>query len=263
MPATPQDLTLRSDHGPSEYPQLVAIWRSAVLATHGFLAPEDFTRIESMLASAYFPMVDLIVAEVAGEAVGFAGVASGNLEMLFVHDSFRGKGIGSALLGEAIASHGVTKVDVNEQNRGAHRFYLSQGFRQVDRSELDGEGRPYPILHMRLADHDWARPGSRSQDQMREVVLTGRLICKTAEETEVVAKLLPTHTELTRAEPGCISFEVTRTADPLVWQVEERFVSQRAFEAHQNRVGASEWGAKTSAIVREYVITGSDSPRGH
>ena len=258
MPGTPQDVTLRPDHGPSEYPQLVEIWRSAVLATHDFLADEDFARIEGMLASAYFPMVDLIVAEVAGAAVGFTGAPSGNLEMLFVHDSFRGKGIGSALLSEAIASHGVTRVDVNEQNRGAHRFYLTQGFRQASRSELDGEGRPYPILHMRLADHEWPRPGSGSQDQMCEIVLTGRLICKTAEETELVAKLLPTHIELTRAEPGCISFEVTRTADPLVWQVEERFVSQPAFEAHQNRVSASEWGTRTSEIMREYIIIGSN-----
>ena len=116
MPATPQDFTLRSDHGPSEYPALVAIWRSAVLATHDFLAPEDFAKIQSMLASAYFPAVDLIVADVDGKAVGFVGAASGNLEMLFVHDSFRGKGIGSALLGEAIALHGVARVDVNEQN---------------------------------------------------------------------------------------------------------------------------------------------------
>lgn len=258
MPGTPQDVTLRPDHGPSEYPQLVEIWRSAVLATHDFLADEDFARIEGMLASAYFPMVDLIVAEVAGAAVGFAGAASGNLEMLFVHDSFRGKGIGSALLSEAIASHGVTRVDVNEQNRGAHRFYLTQGFRQASRSELDGEGRPYPILHMRLAYHEWPRPGSGSKDQMCEIVLTGRLICKTAEETELVAKLLPTPIELTRAEPGCISFEVTRTADPLVWQVEERFVSQPAFEVHQNRVSASEWGTRTSEIMREYIIMGSN-----
>lgn len=256
MPGTPQDVTLRPDHGSSEYPQLVAIWRSAVLATHDFLASEDFTRIESMLASAYFPMVDLIVAEVAGEAVGFAGVASGNLEMLFVHDSFRGKGIGSALLGEAIDSHGVTRVDVNEQNLGAHRFYLTQGFRQVGRSELDGEGKPYPILHMQLAGT--FGPIDNEQDQTREVVLTGRLICKTAEETALVAKLLPIHIELTRAEPGCISFEVTRTADPLVWQFDERFLSQQAFEAHQDRVSASEWGTLTSKIRREYIIAGSD-----
>lgn len=258
MPATPQDFTLRPDHGPSEYPALVAICRSAVLATHDFLAPEDFAQIQSMLASAYFPAVDLIVADVDGEAVGFVGAASGNLEMLFVHDSFRGKGIGSALLGEAIALHGVARVDVNEQNAGARRFYLAHGFQQVGRSELDDEGKPYPILHMRLADHEWPRPGSGSQDQMCEIVLTGRLICKTAEETELVAKLLPTHIELTRAEPGCISFEVTRTADPLVWQVEERFVNQPAFEAHQNRVSASEWGTRTSEIVREYIIMGSN-----
>ena len=148
MPATPQDFTLRPDHGPSEYPALVAICRSAVLATHDFLAPEDFAKIQSMLASAYFPAVDLIVADVDGEAVGFVGAASGNLEMLFVHDSFRGKGIGSALLGEAIALHGVARVDVNEQNDQATRFYLHKGFRTMSRDALDEQGNPFPILHL-------------------------------------------------------------------------------------------------------------------
>ncbi|MCA0378540.1 MAG: antibiotic biosynthesis monooxygenase [Actinobacteria bacterium] len=112
---------------------------------------------------------------------------------------------------------------------------------------------------MRLADSDWSQPGSNGgQDQTYEIVLTGQLICKTVEESELVARLLPTHIELTRAEPGCTSFEVTRTDDPLVWQVDERFVSQQAFEAHQHRVAASEWGTETTKIAREYIITGSD-----
>ncbi|GAA1327278.1 GNAT family N-acetyltransferase [Leucobacter albus] len=143
-------LTIRPTLGPPEYPQLVEIWRSAVQATHDFLAAEDFDRIESNLASAYFPAVTLVVAERDGTPVGFAGVAEGNLEMLFVSADARGGGTGSALLAEVIAEHGVTKVDVNEQNSGAHGFYLSRGFVQVRRSELDGDGLPYPILHLEL-----------------------------------------------------------------------------------------------------------------
>ncbi|WP_286174574.1 GNAT family N-acetyltransferase [Mycobacterium sp. DL99] len=135
---------------PDDYPRLTEIWRSAVRATHDFLEGEDFQRIESNLAQAYFPAVTLTVAERDGEAVGFAGTADGNLEMLFVSDEARGSGIGSLLLAETIAKDGVTKVDVNEQNSGAHGFYLSRGFTQISRSELDGDGRPYPILHLAL-----------------------------------------------------------------------------------------------------------------
>lgn len=144
-------VTIRDCHGPTEYPELVGIWHSAVKATHDFLKKADFERIESNLASAYFPAVTLRVAERAGKPVGFAGSLDGTLEMLFVTNESRGQGIGSALLTDAISNQGVTKVDVNEQNLGASGFYVSKGFAQVNRSEVDAEGLPYPILHLKLA----------------------------------------------------------------------------------------------------------------
>lgn len=143
--------TIRPAFGPDEYPALVDIWRSAVRATHDFLAEGDFARIEGNLAAAYFPAVTLVVAERDGVPVGFAGVADGGLEMLFVDDSARGTGVGSALLAHAIEQLGVTRVDVNEQNPGAHGFYVSRGFEEIGRSEVDGDGQPYPILHLALA----------------------------------------------------------------------------------------------------------------
>lgn len=150
MPHRNNAVVLRAVRRPDDYPALIEIWRSAVRATHAFLEEEDFQRIESNLAQAYFPAVTLTVAEVGGESVGFAGTADGSLEMLFVSNEVRGSGIGSLLLAETIEKDGVTKVDVNEQNSDAHGFYLSRGFTQVSRSEVDGDGRPYPILHLAL-----------------------------------------------------------------------------------------------------------------
>ncbi|GGC57574.1 GNAT family N-acetyltransferase [Hoyosella rhizosphaerae] len=145
------ETTVRPSKGEEEYSDLVEIWRSAVRATHDFLQEEDFGRIEENLASMYFPAVALIVAERDGAPVGFAGVAEGNLEMLFVTDDVRGGGVGTLLLREAISGLGVTKVDVNEQNEGAYGFYLNRGFVLVGRDELDGDGRPYPTLHLELS----------------------------------------------------------------------------------------------------------------
>ncbi|MGB3696337.1 MAG: GNAT family N-acetyltransferase [Gordonia sp. (in: high G+C Gram-positive bacteria)] len=141
---------LRPTSGPAEYPDLVAIWRSAVLATHDFLDAADFATIESRLATDYFPAVTLVVAERDGAPVGFAGVVDGSLEMLFVADEMRGTGVGGALLAHAVTDHAVTRVDVNEQNPDAVGFYLHRGFTRVGRSDLDGDGRPYPILHLAL-----------------------------------------------------------------------------------------------------------------
>ncbi|MGB6243584.1 MULTISPECIES: acetyltransferase [Gordonia] len=142
--------SLRPTSGPAEYPALVAIWRSAVLATHDFLDAADFAAIESRLATDYFPAVTLVVAERDGAPVGFAGVADDSLEMLFVADEMRGTGVGGALLAHAVTDHAVTRVDVNEQNPDAVGFYLHRGFTRVGRSDLDGDGRPYPILHLAL-----------------------------------------------------------------------------------------------------------------
>ncbi len=150
MDVVDDPITIRDCHGPTEYPELVNIWRSAVRATHDFLEEADFERIESNLAPAYFPAVTLRIAERTGQPVGFAGSLDGNLEMLFVTNACRGQGVGTALLIDMISNHGVTKVDVNEQNPDAFAFYLSKGFAQVGRSEVDGEGLPYPILHLRL-----------------------------------------------------------------------------------------------------------------
>ena len=47
--------------------------------------------------------------------------------------------------------HGVTQVDVNEQNVLAASFYLHRGFEVIGRSETDEAGRPYPLLHLRLS----------------------------------------------------------------------------------------------------------------
>ncbi|MCS5721520.1 antibiotic biosynthesis monooxygenase [Herbiconiux sp. CPCC 203407] len=84
--------------------------------------------------------------------------------------------------------------------------------------------------------------------------LTGELVCRNAAEAAIVAAHLPEHIGLTRAEHGCLSFEVAATDDPLVWTVEEHFATEDAFAAHQARVAASEWGRSTAGIERQYEI---------
>ncbi|GAA3918913.1 putative quinol monooxygenase [Microbacterium invictum] len=91
---------------------------------------------------------------------------------------------------------------------------------------------------------------------MTEVTLTGKLVCASPSEAEVIEDLLPQHVLLTRAEPGCLLFEVTRRGSSLVWDVTERFGNEDAFHAHQARVAESTWGAETAAIKRDYTVTG-------
>jgi quinol monooxygenase YgiN len=88
------------------------------------------------------------------------------------------------------------------------------------------------------------------------VRLNGLLVCADDVEAHVVRAHLAHHVELTRAEPGCLSFAVEPTADPLVWTVAEEFTDAHAFAAHQARVAASTWGIATTGIERRYVFDG-------
>ena len=134
----------------ADYPMLVDIWEASVRATHTFLAEADLQRLRSRLATDYFPAVELHMLLTDGRPVGFAGLSGDNLEMLFVHPDFFGRGLGRALLSFAIREKGVTRVDVNEQNKRAEGFYRAHGIRTTSRGETDADGLPYPILHMAL-----------------------------------------------------------------------------------------------------------------
>lgn len=132
----------------TDYPILVDIWESAVLSTHDFLKKEDFLYYREHLPT-YFQYVALYGYEQDGRLVGFIGVAENNIEMLFVHNDYRYKGVGKRLVMYAIEKLQVCKVDVNEQNIQAVGFYQHMGFSVITRSDLDVEGKAYPILHMR------------------------------------------------------------------------------------------------------------------
>ena len=70
-----------------------------------------------------------------------------------------------------------------------------------------------------------------------------------------VRAALPKHIELTRAEPGCLSFSVEPSPDvPGRFVVAEVFVDQAAFDAHQVRMRSSEWFGVTEGLSRTYTI---------
>ncbi len=133
------------------YQEIVNVWEASVRATHDFLKEEDIEYFRPLILNTYLDAVSLrCIKNSSSEIIGFSGVAGENLEMLFIAPSYTGKGIGKTLLQNAINELNVNKVDVNEQNQKAVDFYLHQGFKIIDRSELDASGKPYPILHMIL-----------------------------------------------------------------------------------------------------------------
>lgn len=133
-----------------DYPRIMEIWESAVRATHDFLSEEDLQHFKEIIPKEYLPNLEVYLISENNEAQGFASVAEGNLEMLFIHDDARGKGFGKKLYQFMKDKTGLTKVDVNEQNPQAIGFYEKMGFKPTGRSEKDGSGKDYPIIHMSL-----------------------------------------------------------------------------------------------------------------
>ena len=135
-----------------EYPALTELWEASVRATHDFLPEAHIQRLRPLILNDYLAAVELRAArDQQGKLLGFAGVHAHKLEMLFINPAHRSAGIGKALLAFAIAQLGVREVDVNEQNPQATGFYLHQGFVVTGRSELDGQGEPFPLLHLQIA----------------------------------------------------------------------------------------------------------------
>ena len=88
---------------------------------------------------------------------------------------------------------------------------------------------------------------------MAKVYLDGQLVAHSAAEHAVVDLYLEDHIALTRAEEGCLKFEVTPDeSDSNKWHVSEIFDSEEAFDAHQLRAKASEWGQVSAPLERRF-----------
>ncbi|MGV6994836.1 GNAT family N-acetyltransferase [Desulfovibrio sp. QI0430] len=145
-----------------DHAALADLWRRSVEATHHFLPSGEVERLFHDVRNAYLPGVEILwVAELApcGQAApaqhaagsmlaGFIGCNGAQVEMLFVEPRCFRHGVGGALLEHMRALHPRLTLDVNEQNPQALTFYERQGFKVVGRSALDGQGNPYPLLHM-------------------------------------------------------------------------------------------------------------------
>jgi len=130
--------------------QMVSVWERSARATHHFVTATDLdyykTRVEQIDFTAF-----LVYCLTNGDSVlGFIGVTDSQIETLFLDPAIIGLGFGKLLMEFALNELKADKVDVNEQNTHAVAFYAKFGFEPYDRTDLDPEGKPYPILKMKL-----------------------------------------------------------------------------------------------------------------
>ncbi len=136
----------------ADYDTLVELWERSVRATHHFLTEDDIGALRSHVREALSDAaLELwVLTERADVPVGFMGLVEHDIAALFLEPVHRGQGGGRRLVEHAQQLRGGSlTVDVNEQNPAARGFYEALGFVVVSRSPLDGDGRPFPLLHMR------------------------------------------------------------------------------------------------------------------
>ena len=134
------------------------IWRRGVKKTHTFLSKEDFEFYDKIVDTQALTSVNVCIAlslkpslgYPQGKPLGFAGWKGEMIEMLFVTPEAHRQGVGSQLLDYLTEKQGCTRVDVNEQNLQARRFYRKYGFVEIGRSPQDDQGRAYPIMHAEI-----------------------------------------------------------------------------------------------------------------
>ena len=137
----------------ADRPLLFDIWLRSVRATHTFVTEADITflqpRVLDYLAS---DDSELYVACADTDTIaGFMGMRDNEIEALFLAPEHLRRGFGTRLVAKARSLRPGAEliVDVNEQNTDARRFYEACGFVVEGRSAVDGEGLPFPLLHMR------------------------------------------------------------------------------------------------------------------
>lgn len=136
---------------PALLQELLEIWEKSVKATHLFLSDTEVDNIKEYVPKVLGEIPHLIVAEVNKESpAAFMGIDGQKLEMLFISDEERGKGVGKKLIQYGITSYSINELAVNEQNPLAKGFYEHMGFQVYKRTNTDEQGNPYPLLYMRL-----------------------------------------------------------------------------------------------------------------
>ena len=141
-------MEIRAAH-PDDRDALLDIWLRSVRATHRFLTEADIQALLPDVRDVALVKLEVWVLTADEEPIGFMGMSGQKMEALFLAPKILRRGGGRLLVEHAQSRHPTLRVDVNEQNPEARRFYEALGFVVEGRPELDGHGRPFPLLHMR------------------------------------------------------------------------------------------------------------------
>ncbi len=140
----PQIELLSSD----DFAEIVEVWEASVRATHHFLNEKEIAFYKPLVLKYALPSMKVWGIRIGEKLAGYMAVSSYKVEMLFIAPEFIGKGLGKHFLNFALNKLHIYLIDVNEENPAALGFYQHMGYKIISRDDVDGNGRPHPILHL-------------------------------------------------------------------------------------------------------------------
>lgn len=135
----------------ADFDDLTDLWERSARSSHAFMDDDEFVELKPHIRDLLLPSMDVWVAELEGEMLGFVGARGEHVELLYVAPEAQGKGIGPQLLAQLAEGEGPRSVEVYADNVVGLGFYLSQGFRETRRNPVDAAGRAFAIVHLERA----------------------------------------------------------------------------------------------------------------
>lgn len=112
---------------------VIDIYLSASRIAHGFLSEETHQSAAEAVRNTYLPMAETHVFCEGGTVQGFIALIGNTVGGFFVAPAQQGRGIGRALMDDAVARRDRLELDVFSRNTASRRFYAAYGF--IDRGE--------------------------------------------------------------------------------------------------------------------------------
>jgi putative acetyltransferase len=126
--------------------EMVRIWYDASVLAHSFIPSSFWALNKKAMRDKYFPLAENLVFEEEGKAVGFISLVGERVCALFVAPEMQGKGIGRALLKNALGLKGNLSLKVYRENENALCFYEKCGFVAIGEEIDDFTGRKQILM---------------------------------------------------------------------------------------------------------------------
>ncbi|KGK41224.1 hypothetical protein LH51_16115 [Nitrincola sp. A-D6] len=134
------------DYSAEDIDQILDIWLSASIKAHDFIEPAFWKSKLDAMRNLYIPASETRVFENASGIIGFYSLYANTLAAIFVSPEYQGKGIGTALLSDAMRKRQILRLTVYKANHSSILFYEKQGFVVIDEQIDEHTGQPELVM---------------------------------------------------------------------------------------------------------------------